>query len=286
MNKIKIIADSTCDVSKDFLKKYDIDILPLHVLIHGEEYLDLEEIKWNELIEKIEKYNELPKTSAVNIGTYIDTFKKYTDEGYDVIFVSIGSKFSSNYSNALLAKEEFDNVYVINSDNLSSAIGLILLKIVKFRDEGKSAKEIFEIIEELKTRVITETALKTMNYLYKGGRCSGGKYLVGTVLKLFPIVRISGDGEIKVFKVGKLRFKNALDLVAADFKKEVDAGNVDEDFIIVSNVGNQEGQDYLVNKVSQFFDRSKILEFEAGCVVSTHCGPGTTGFFYIRKKND
>ena len=284
MNKIKIIADSTCDVSKEFLEKHDIDILPLHVLIHGEEYLDLEEIKWNELIEKIEKYNELPKTSAVNVDTYTEVFKKYTDLGYDVIFVSIGKHFSSNYSNALTAKEAFDNVYVINSDNLSSAIGLILLKIIKFREEGLPASEIFTRIEELKTRVITETALKTMNYLYKGGRCSGGKYLVGTLLKLYPIVRIT-DGEIKVHKIGKLRFKNALDLVAQDFRKEVEAGNVDEDYIIVSNVGNPEAEAYLVEKVSKFFDKDKILQFEAGCVVSTHCGPGTTGFFYIRKHN-
>lgn len=283
MNKVKIIADSTCDISLDFLKKNDIDILPLRVLIHGEEHLDLEEIKWKELEEKINKYNELPKTSAINIGTYIETFEKYSKEGYDIIFISIGDKFSSNYKNAVLAKEEFENVYVINSDNLSSAIGLMIMKMIKYRNLGLSAKEIYEKIEELKPRVITETALKTMNYLYKGGRCSGGKYLVGTLLKLYPIVRINGDGEIKVHKIGKLRFKNALDLVAADFKKELENGNVDEDFIIISNVGNPESQEYLYNKVSSFFPKDKIFQFEAGCVVGAHCGPGTTGFFYIRK---
>lgn len=284
MNKVKIIADSTCDISLEKLKEMDIDFLPLYVVIQDKSYLDLEEIKWNQVIELVNKYNELPKTAAINIQTFLDVFEKYTDEGYDVIFLSLGSNFSSNYNNARLAAEEFeDRVFVVDSCNLSSAIGLMLMKMNNMKNEGLSAKEIVERMEKIIPLVQTETALETMQYLYKGGRCSGLKYLLGSVFKLYPIVKIK-EGLIKVHKIGKITFKNALNIIAQDFKNDLDAGNVDEDFIIISTVGNEWARQYLYDKVSKFFPKDRIFLYDAGCVVSTHCGPGTTGFFYIRKK--
>ena len=258
-------------------------MLPLSVTINNQSYLDQVDIKWNELIEKVKMYKTLPKTSAVNIATFVETFEKYTDDGYDVIFLSLGSSFSCNYQNAVLAKEMVDgNVYVIDSENLSSAIGLQLLKIIKMKNEGKNASEIVENMKDIIRRTQTETALKTMEYLYKGGRCSGIKYLLGSVLRLFPIVKV--NKEITVHKIGKLTFKNALDIIVSDFKKDYDDGNVDLDNIIISSVGNKEAQQYLFEKISTFFDPNKILLFDAGCVVSTHCGPGTTGFYYIKNR--
>ena len=284
MNKVKIITDSTCDISPEKLKELDIDMLSLYVVIKGQQYLDLEEIKWNDVIAKVKEYNELPKTAAVNIETFSETFRKYVDLGYDVIYIGLGSKFSSTYNNARLAASEFEEgrVFVLDSQNLSSAIGVMLIKMAAFRDQGLSAPEIVEKIEKIIPLTQTETALETMSYLYKGGRCSGLKYLVGSVLKFYPIVKIN-DGVINVHRLGKLTFKNALNIIASDFRKDLEAGNVDEDFIIISTVGNEKAREYLCDKVSQFFPKERIFLFDAGCVVSTHCGPGTTGFFYIRK---
>ena len=286
MNKVKIIADSTCDISIERLKELDIDLLSLYVVIQGKQYLDLEEIKWNDVIAKVNETGELPHTAAINIDTFETTFKKYVDLGYDVIFLSLGANFSSNYNNARLAAEEFEEgrVFILDSQNLSSAIGLMLFKMAAFRDQGLSAKEIVEKMEHIIPLTQTETALETMQYLYKGGRCSALKFMVGNILKLFPIVKVE-DGVINVHKIGKLTFKNALNIIANDFRKELEAGNVDDDFIIISTVGNEPARAYLCDKVSQFFPKEKIYLYDAGCVVSTHCGPGTTGFFYIRKQN-
>lgn len=284
MKKVKIIADSTCDVSKEFLAKLDIDMLSLYVIIEGKQYLDLEEIKWDEVIKKVEETGKLPTTAAINISTFAECFRKYVDLGYDVIFLSLGANFSSNYKNACLAAQEFaEGVYVLDSANLSSAIGLMLMKMAAFRDQGLSAKEIVEKMEKIIPLTQTETALETMSYLYKGGRCGALKYLVGSLLKFYPIVKVN-DGVINVHKLGKLTFKNALNIIATDFRKDLENGNVDEDFIIISTVGNEKARTYLYEKVSTFFPKERIYLFDAGCVVSTHCGPGTTGFFYIRKK--
>ena len=284
MNKVKIITDSTCDISPEKLKELDIDMLSLYVVIKDKPYLDLEEIKWNDVIEKVKEYNELPKTAAVNIETFANKFREYVEEDYDILYVGLGSKFSSTYNNACLASQEFPEgrVTILDSENLSSAIGVMLIKMAKFRDQGLSAKEIADKMKEIIPLTQTETALETMSYLYKGGRCSGMKYLVGRALKFYPIVKVN-DGVINVHRLGKLTFKNALNIIASDFRKDLEDGNVDEDFIIISTVGNEKAREYLYNKVGEFFPKEKIFLFDAGCVVSTHCGPGTTGFFYIRK---
>ena len=283
MNKIKIICDSTCDMSIEKLKELDIDFLPLYVVLHDEYKKDLVEIKWNDVINWVDENKELPKTAAINVDTFIDTFSKYVNDGYEVIFLSIGANFSSNFNNARIASLEFEEkVFVIDSMNLSSAQGLLLLKMVKYKNEGLSAKEIVEKINELIPLTITETALETMKYLHKGGRCSSLKYYIGVVLKIYPVVKIT-DGVINVHKLGKLLFKKALNIIISDFKNDFDNDNVDSDYIIISTVGNEKGQKYLYEKISEFFPKEKILLFDAGCVVSTHCGPGTTGFFYIKK---
>ena len=152
MNKVKIIADSTCDISIERLKELDIDLLSLYVVIQDKQYLDLEEVKWNDVIAKVNETGELPHTAAINIDTFETTFKKYVDQGYDVIFLSLGANFSSNYNNARLAAEEFDEarVYILDSQNLSSAIGLMLFKMAAFRDQGLSAKEIVEKMEKIR----------------------------------------------------------------------------------------------------------------------------------------
>lgn len=283
MRKVKIIVDSTVDMSLEKLKELDVTMLPLNVIINDKEYKDLIDIKWNDVIEKVKKYNTLPKTSAIPIQTFIDYFSLYVNEGFDVIFLSLGAEFSCNYNNARVASLDFgEHVFVIDSKNLSSAIALQLLKIVKFRDEGKSAKEIAGLMDDIVARTQTETALETMEYLYKGGRCSGIKYLLGSILRLFPIVKV--NEKITVHKIGKGFFKNSLNIIVSDFKKDYDEDNVDPDSIIISSVGNKKGQMYLFDKISKFFPRERILMYDAGCVVSSHCGPGTTGFFYIKKK--
>ena len=285
MNKIKIICDSTCDISLEKLKELDIDFLPLYVVLHDEYKKDLIDIKWNDVIKWVDENKELPKTAAINVETFIETFSNYVNDGYEVIFLSIGANFSSNFNNARIASLEFDEkVFVIDSMNLSSAQGLLLLKMDKYKKEGLSAKEIVDKINELIPLTITETALETMKYLHKGGRCSSLKYYLGVVLKIYPVVKII-DGIINVHKLGKLLFKKALNIIINDFKNDFDNDNVDMDYIIISTVGNEKGQSYLYEKISEFFPKEKILLYDAGCVVSTHCGPGTTGFFYIKKHN-
>ena len=175
MNKIVIMTDSTCDLSEEMLEQYDIKLIPLYVLFGTEEYRDILDIKTRDLYNKVESTGVMPKTASIAPQTFIKEFKKYTDAGYDVFYTGISSKISSTFNNARIAAMEFPEgrVAVVDSMNLSTGIGILLLKACKFRDQGDSLQQIKEKIEDIVPRVKVSFVVKTLDYLHKGGRCSG-----------------------------------------------------------------------------------------------------------------
>jgi len=201
MRNVLIVNDSTADLSKDLLKKHFIKSIPLYVLFGEEAFKDGIDIDTDELYKKVEQTGELPKTQAVSPGDFIDFFKTYIDKDYDIVYIGIGAKISGTFHSALIAQAEFNEgrIFLVDSKNLSSGIALLVLKAKDLRDNGYSAKQIHDEITKLVPLVRSQFAIKTLDYLYKGGRASGTAKLVGSILGIKPIIQVR-DGILDVYK--------------------------------------------------------------------------------------
>ena len=283
MNKVIIIADSTVDLTPELIKKHNIVTVPLIVRFDEEIYYDNETITPDELYEKVKIKGELPKTAAVAPQTFIDLFKPYIEQGCDILFSGIGAKMSSTIQNAIIASNEFPEgrIFVLDSGNLSTGTGLLILKMCKYRDEGKSAKEIFDLVSPLVTKVSAQFAVDTLEYLHKGGRCSGASKIFGTIFHIHPIIKLV-DGGMIVYKKPRGAYKAALNELVNEIKG--DYPNVDLDHVFVTHSGmDQNLINYLYEEVSKVVGQDHVYITRAGCVISSHCGPGTIGVLYIKK---
>lgn len=283
MRKVKIITDSTADLSKELINELDIEVLPLGVNFGDDFYKDGVDIDTKTLYELVEKNGELPKTSAISPGVFILEFEKWINEGYDVIYLGIGSTISGTFQSAMVAKSEFsdDNVFLVDSKNLSSGIALLVLKAVKFRNEGLSAKEIKERLEKLVPLVRSQFAIKVLDYLHKGGRASGTQALVGKVLRIRPIIKVN-DGVLDVYKKPMGTMIKACDIMLNDFLDLVKMGKVDLENVMITHSFAEKQSIYM----QEFLKTNNVLVenlyiSEAGCVISSHCGSGTIGILYI-----
>ncbi len=282
-HKIKIITDSTCDLPLELLKELDIEVLPLLVSIGGNTYQDLIEITPNKLFELVNETKETPKTSAISPLVFYTTFAKYVDQGYDVVYIGIGADLSSSYASAYTSANEFEgHVLVLDSKNLSSAIGLQLLKLVEYRDSNKSLSEIEQLMKQITPNVECSFALETMNYLHKGGRCSSLKYYFGKLLRIHPIIRMN-EGKLKVHKTPRGKMIKALDEMIEEFKEQYVIGNIDLGKVMITHACTNEYASYIYQKLAEFMDPTAIIVTIAGCVISSHCGPNCIGILYIKK---
>lgn len=275
MRKINLITDSTSDLSPELLKKHNITVWPLYVNFGENSYRDMIDIDTDTLYQKVEEYGMLPKTAALSPGQFYEKFEKFNpDEDY--IYIGIGSKFSVNYNNALSAASEFDNVYVVDSQNLSSGIGLQLLKMAKLRDQGLTVQEIIEEMNKITPNVSTRFAINTLEYLHKGGRCSGTARFFGTALSIKPIIKVV-DGAMIVSKK-PIGFKRALNTMLQEVDANID--NIDRDAIMVTHSKADDDAKYLISELKKR-GFENIHETKASCVISTHCGPRTIGILFI-----
>ena len=280
--KVKIISDSTCDLSKDLIEKYDIDILPLSVNLGEETRKDGVDVSPDDIYEFVERTGVLPKTSAPNISDFIDLFTKWHEQGYSIVHFNISADFSSSYHNACLAAEEVGDVYVVDSRNLSTGQGHVVLYGAELAQQGKSAEEIKTACEELATRVEASFVVDSIDYLYKGGRCSALAAFGANLLKLKPCIEVV-DGKMTPSK----KFRGKIDKVIMEY---VDSKLKDRDDIIRHRIFithtkcNKEIVDRVRQRVTELcpeFD--EIIETTAGCTVTSHCGPYTLGVLFIRK---
>lgn len=280
MTKVKIITDSTNDLDKKTLEENDIVVLPMYVNFSDESFLDGINITTPELYKYVAEKNELPKTSAVSIQVFIDEFTKYVEEGYEIVFTGISRQMSRTFENAVLAAREVaeDKIFVVDSMNLSTGIGLLLLKACKYRDAGLSAKEIAEKMEQDRNRVLSQFAIEKMDFLHKGGRCSGMVKLVGTVLKIKPIIAVR-EGKMHVAKKPHGKMKVALDMMIEQLKE--DLPRLDKDVVIITHSLAFEYCEYIQNQLETILDNVPIMTTVAGCIISSHCGQGTIGILYM-----
>ena len=282
MSKIVVYADSTCDLSEKLIMEHNINILPLYVTFGEEIYKDKLEINPDNLYKKVDQNKVMPKTSAAPMGDYYEIFKKELDAGNEVIFFSISSSLSSSINNARAAAEELDpnKIVVVDSLNLSTGIGLQVLKAAKFVKEGKTLAEIKAEIEKITPNVRSKFAVDSLEYLHKGGRCSGASRLFGTLLQIKPVIEVQQSGKLDVLTKCKGK-KKALNVMLDDIISNKD--NVDLDYIMVTHTYADEEAVELQTKLKAEFPTANVEITTAGCVIASHCGKGTIGILYILK---
>lgn len=286
MNKVVVLADSTVDLSEELINKWNVKIIPLHVSIpeDDKDYLDGANIFPDEIYDRVEKIGKTPKTGAVNVQEFIDEFKKLLEDGNDVIYTGIGSLLSSSYNNALIASREFSEgrIEVVDSGSLSTGTGLLVYKMCEYRDQGLDVHEIATKVRELVPNVSAKFCINRLDYLYKGGRCSGMTKLLGSVLSLHPIAKMI-DGKLTTYKIPRGKYIKAVDAQIDEFIK--DLPNIDKSCLFITHSGRMEGEDeYIFNKLKEYMPIENIHITRAGSVVSSHCGPKTIGILYIVNK--
>lgn len=283
MKKVCILTDCTADLTKELYEKSEIEVLPLYVTIGGKTYSDGIDITTEEMYEKVKEFGELPRSSAIPPAVFEEKFKELLSSYEQLIYMGIGSGFSGTYNNAMIASREFpeNKIFVVDSKNLSSGIGLLLLKAVKFRDQGFDGAQIKLKVEDLIPRIRTQFAIDTLEYLHKGGRCSGTAKIFGTLLKIKPIIRVE-NGAMHVAKKPMGKFSRALDIIL-DYVNH-DLENIDPEFVMVTHSLSSVASRYFIDELKKLNHFTNIYETFAGGVISTHCGPKTIGILYIVNK--
>ena len=279
--RIKITSDSTCDLSREQLLKYDIHILPLAVAMGEKNYRDGVDIEPAQIYAHVSGGGDLPKTAANNIADYQAVFAQYSAEYDAVIHLNISSDFSSCYQNACLAAEDFENVYVVDSRNLSTGHGLVVLKAAELAEAGKSGAEIAEELRAMTERVDASFILNQLEYLKKGGRCSALAVLGANMLKLKPCIEVK-DGKMGVGKKYRGAFDKCLKEYITDRLGNREDLDLDRVFVTHSGI-SEELVKMAVETVRELQPFKEICVTQAGCTVSSHCGPDTIGVLYVRK---
>ena len=278
--KFKIISDSTCDLSADLIAKNDIGIVPLIVMKNDEEYLDAVTITPADIFAHVAAGGSLCSTAARSVGAYMEEFEKYTADYDGVIHVNIGSGFSSSYQNACLAAEEFDNVRVVDSKNLSTGQGLVVLKACELAKTAESLDQLQSDLEAFTAKVEASFLVDKLDYLVKGGRCSSAAALGANLLNLKPCIEVR-DGKMTVVKKYRGNYAKCL----ASYVKERLSGREDLDteilFITQTKVSD-ECYAAVKEAVAACPSFNNVYETVAGCTVSCHCGPGTLGVLFVR----
>ena len=281
---IKIISDSTCDLTKDLLEEYDISILPLHVILGEKDLLDGVTITPDEIYEWANANKTTPKTSAPSIDDAIELIKPYVDNGDEIIYFSISKEMSTSINVINLAADELeatDRIHVIDSANLSTVVGLLVLEAATMAREGMNANDIVTKIEELKPLVRASFVVDTFTYLHRGGRCSSVAALAGGVLKLHPKIVVE-DGKMSATK----KYRGKMDSVILSYAKEMeeDLKNAKTDRVFITHSGCDEA---IIQSVYSYLEElntfKEIIITRAGSVISSHCGYGTLGVLFISK---
>lgn len=282
MSKIKIIVDSTVDLSKELYEKYDMAIIPLNVSFGEKSFKDGIDITRDQLYEDVKKYKTLPATSAPGPQVFQEEFKKWLDQGYEVIYTGIGSTLSTSFQSANIAKQSLDSdkVHLVDSKTLSSAAGLLAMKAAKLAKEGKEASEICKILEKDVPNLVAQFSVETLDYLHKGGRCSGTAKVIGHLFHIHPHLMVR-DGKLIVYKKTRGTMKMAIDEQVKELKAALP--NVQMDNIMITDSGvTDEIRNYFVKEVSKLVNPKVIRTTPAGCVISSHCGFGTIGLLFIK----
>ncbi|WP_172252298.1 DegV family protein [Saccharibacillus deserti] len=280
MSNIRIFSDSTSDLPAGLLKQYGIEIVPLYVVFEDQTYRDGIDLTPARLFDKVARQGKLPKSAAPSPADFSRAFAPHLDNGERILYIGLSSELSSTYQNALIASEDFEpgRVTVFDSLNLSTAIGLLVLRAARAAESGMAVPEIVHMLERERPLVETEFAIDTLEYLHKGGRCSGMQNLIGSLLSIRPIIKVIDGTMAPAYKVRGKREK-ALDKMLQNLlanKEKLDGP------VVVVHADAEEDALRLRDTILRETGAEEVLLCTAGCVISTHCGPGTVGLMYAK----
>ena len=279
--KIKILSDSTCDLSPALIEKHNIAIAPLTVVKNDEQFTDGITIQPEDIFSHVAAGGNLCSTAAYSVGQYIDLFSLYSKDYDALIHINISSNFSACYQNACLAAEDFDNVYVVDSRNLSTGHGLVVLEACRLAEQELDPSEIVSRLQELTGRVEASFLLSRLDYMVKGGRCSAVVALGANLLNLKPCIEVK-DGKMSVVKKYRGSFSKCLATYVKD--RLANRDDIDRTTLFVTRTPvDDECYEAVMAAVKECGNFENVYETTAGCTVSCHCGPGTLGVLFIRK---
>lgn len=279
--KVIITADSTCDLSPELLERFDVKIIPLTILLGEESYFDGKSFTPDDIYARYHKDGILPKTAAPNIQQFLDFFSPYTEADCEIVHFDISAELSSTFNTSLLAAEELGGIYSIDTRSLSVGVGLLVIEACECRDKGMSAAEIAEHVSGLIEKVDTSFILDTLEFMWKGGRCSGVTALGANLLKLKPALQMK-DGKLEVYKKYRGNINNEYRHYIKErlVGKSVRPGHV---FIVNSGEIDQKVLDELDPFVRELIPVQELHHAIAGCTISSHCGPKTLGIIFINE---
>lgn len=285
MAKIKIVTDTTADLTMELYQKLDCEVIPLHVTIDGKSYQDTVEITTPELYKIMDEKKLLPKTSAVSPEAFLEVFKKVRQEGYDGIIVTgIGSNMSSTMQSAKIAADQMEEfpIRIVDSLSLSSGTGLIILNARDYLNAGHTLDETADYLtEHIVPKVRAQFIVESLDIIYRGGRISGAKYLFGKMLKAHPFIQMN-DAKLVVADTPKGKIHRALDKLFDVFLEDLKAG-IDQKYVFITHSVADDFVAYYLEKIKDYIPRENIIITGAGAVISAHCGPGTIGILYVKK---
>lgn len=276
---IKITATSTCDLSPELVERYQITIVPLYVSFGGKTCRDGVEAGPEDIFRHVEGSGELPSTAAVNIADYQALFEELSPRHDAVLHITIGSEFSCCYQNALVAAEDYSNVYVVDSQNLTTGQGLLVLEAAEAAQRGESIQDILAMLDSLIPKVDTTFVVDKLDYLAKGGRCSSVVALGANLLKLKPCINLV-DGRMSVGK----KYRGAFDKVLPDYvRDQLDGKDVRTNRIVIVHTRCDPAIPAAVEQVVREYGFQEVIHTVAGSTISCHCGPNTLGILFLRK---
>lgn len=281
---IKIVSDSTCDLPKELIEKFNIQIVPLHILLGEKEYLDGADITPDEIYAWSDANEDTPKTSAVGFEDAEKVMKQIVDTQDEMIIFTISGKMSTTVNVFRMAADSLgieDKVSVIDTGNLSTGVGMLVIEAAEMSLEGKTREEICQRIESLKEKEKVSFVVDTLTYLHRGGRCSSVAALAGGVLKLHPKIVVS-EGSMKADK----KFRGKTEKAILEYVKELEDSlkEADERRVFITHSGcAQELIDEIYAYLKELNHFNEIYVARAGGVISSHCGPGTLGVLYLGK---
>ncbi len=282
MEKVFFTLDSASDLPEALLSRYsDIELIPLHIQLGDDGFEDGVNVHTEDIIRYVDKTGDLPMTSAVIAAQYTDVFGRLTEEGYTVVHIAMASTSSSSCQNALIAAADFENVFVVDSGLLSSGMALLLIKASAMRERGETAKQIADELDRIKSKVATSFIIDKLDYLKKGGRCSGVAAFGANILGIKPCIEMRG-GVLAVGKKYRGKLAQCQLAYAADCLSEVQ--DIDKSVCILGYTPgvSPEHEEALRQEILRHCPFQEILVAHPGCTITSHCGPDTMAVFFMK----
>lgn len=283
MPNVKIIADSTCDLGDALIQRYDIAIAPLYVTLDEKSYKDGVEITAPELLALCEKTKQTPKTAATSQLDFYELFKPYAEAGRDIVFIGISAEMSAQVQNAVTAAQELPDrtIRCIDSQNLSTGIGLLVIEAAERAQQGMGADQIADEVEALRDKVSASFVLDTLTYLHRGGRCSGVQAIGAAMLNIKPQITVS-DGKMAPTDKFRGKINRVIDRYLNKQLENIDRIDPRRVFLTYTSFTEEEIAPFVeAVRARGYFE--EIFTTTAGSVISSHCGPNTLGILYLEK---